>query len=134
MRSATARGIYHVAHEQAHNPTLGELIELSFEQFEQHPEFRKKRILRPLFSDYASFELLAESVETFAGAVTRQALQSMTPFARQLYSHKAVSNARLRRELPDYAPPDHRAQLAAAVHQLITTRWGRGVRAPAGQV
>lgn len=136
MRSRQARGIYHVAHERPYNPTLGELIALTFDLFEAHEEFRRKRILRPLFTDFASFELLAESVETFASAVTRQALQSMTPFARQMYSYKEIANSRLRAELADYTPPDHRAQLAGAVRRLIETRWGRGGHgsAPAAQL
>jgi nucleoside-diphosphate-sugar epimerase len=125
VRSKTAKGIYNVAHEQQYNPTLGELIALIFDIYESHDDFRRKRILRPLFTDDESFELLAESVETFAGAVTRQALQSMTPFARQLYAHKSLTNVRMRKELGDYTPPDHRAQLTRTVQNLIETKWGR---------
>lgn len=136
MRSKRARGIYHVAHERPYNPTLGELIALTFDVFEQDEGFQRKRILRPLFTDYESFELLADSVESFASPVTRQALQSMTPFARQMYSCKAVANTRLRHELADYEPPDHRVQLANTVRRLIETKWGRNAPSSAsgGQV
>lgn len=125
MRSKVARGIYHVAHERPYNPTLGELISLTFDIYEQHEEFHRKRILRPLYTDYESFEVLADSVDTFASPVTRQALHSMTPFARQLFSHKAVTNARMQHELGDYVPPDHRVQLENTVRRLIETKWGR---------
>ncbi|HWL85004.1 MAG TPA: SDR family oxidoreductase [Polyangiaceae bacterium] len=125
VRSKSAKGIYHVAHEREHNPTLGELISQVFDIYEANEEFRRKRILRPLFTDDESFEILAETVDTFAGAVTRQALQSMTPFARQLYVHKTLSNTRMQAELGDYQPPNYRAQLARTVENLIDTKWGR---------
>jgi nucleoside-diphosphate-sugar epimerase len=132
LRSRTAGGIFNVAHERPHNPTLGGLIKLIFDIYETKDDFRSKRILRPLVTDEESFQLLAESVDTYAGAVTRQALQSMTPFTRQLYSEKTLHNERMRQELGDYVPPDHMAQLARTVEYLVATRWRRleGVAPP----
>jgi len=125
MRSRQASGVYHVAHESEHNPTLGELIDLVFGVYERDETYRKKRVLRPLFTDDESFDILAETVDSFGSPVTRQALQSMTPFARQLYIKKSVENTRLRREISGYQTPDYRAQIERTMQRLIATKWGR---------
>jgi nucleoside-diphosphate-sugar epimerase len=125
LRSVDADGVYHVVHERDDNPTLGELIDLALEIYENDETYRAKRFLRPLFTDDETIEILAQEANSFGGPVTRQALQSMTPFARQLYVTKDIANTRLKAQLRDYTAPDYRAQLARTVQSLLRTKWGR---------
>jgi nucleoside-diphosphate-sugar epimerase len=120
-----AGGIYHVAHDGSSAPTLGELLDVAFASFEQAEDFRKKRILRPLHVDEHSFGLLVAGVTPFAGGLLSQALDNVAPFARQLYVHKDVDNARLRAALPEYVAPDGAQLLRDTCDYLVRTRWGR---------
>jgi nucleoside-diphosphate-sugar epimerase len=124
-RDADARGIFHVLHRREHNPTLGELIDLMFTRYEADESFRRKRILRPIFTDHASFQALSDSTDSLGSAIMRQALRSMSPFARQLYVQKDFDNRRLRSAVPDYEPPDYRAQIVRAIEHMIETKWGK---------
>lgn len=124
-RDASARGIYHVLHRREHNPTLGELIDLMFTRYRADETFRRKRFLRPIFSDYGSFEALADSIDSLGSAVVRQALRSMSLFARQLYAQKDFVNARLCAADREYAAPDHERQIVHALEHMISTKWGR---------
>ena len=84
---------------------LGELVDVAFEVFEADPGFRARRLLRPLLVDAESFELLVAGIDGFGGDAVRQALASVAPFARQLFSPKQVRNERLRALVADYAAP-----------------------------
>ena len=124
-RDPDARGIYHVLHRREHNPTLGELIDLMFARYEADEAFRRKRILPPIFSDYASFEALAASTDSLGSAVMRQALRSMSPFSQQLYVQKDFDNTRLCAADAEYAAPDYKRQIIKALEHMISTKWGR---------
>jgi nucleoside-diphosphate-sugar epimerase len=120
---APVRDIVHLAHARAESATLGDLVDTAFDVFAEGAEFRKRRVLRPLYAD--AFDLLADGVRGFAGGVVTQAVSSVTPFARQLFVAKDVRNDRLRAALPGYAAPDPRRLIASACRHLVATRWGR---------
>jgi nucleoside-diphosphate-sugar epimerase len=122
---APARSIVHLAHTGAESETLGALVDTAFEVFGEDPEFKKRRVLKPLYSDADAFDLLADGAQSFAGGVVTQALSSVRPFAHQLFVSKDVRNDRLRAALPDYRAPDPRRLIAGTCRQLVATRWGR---------
>ena len=125
LEGGATRRFYHLCHAPEHNPCLGEVVDLALEIFGRDEGFRARRILRPLFCDAESFELLARSIDGFGGPVVRQALESVAPFARQLFVHKHLENANMASAMHDYAPPDMRAVLRATCDALVRTRWGR---------
>jgi len=125
LRPAVPTGIYHVSHEVQDSPTLGALISRVFDTFEQDDGFRRRRVLRPIYASQKSFADLAEGVESFGGEVVKQALRSMTPFARQLYVRKEFSNRRARQVLKDYAPEPSDPLIDRVSRHLVSTRWGR---------
>jgi len=120
-----AAGIYHLSHDRAAALTLGDVLDLVFDEFSAVEEFRKKRIMRPLLADQESFELLVDGVSPIAGSLVTQALHNVTPFARQLYVDKALDNSRLRAALDTYVQPDVEQLLVNTCRSLLDTRWGR---------
>jgi nucleoside-diphosphate-sugar epimerase len=125
LPAAAPLGVFHVCPDRAASATLGDFVELAFAEYERHEHFRRRRVLRPLFCAIEAFDDLVAASRTFRGSPVNQALESVSPFARQLYVHKDVSNDRLRSVWPDYAPPDPRAFITATTAHLVRTRWGR---------
>jgi len=121
------RGIYHVCHTSDESMTLGRLIDTAFSRFSLDPDFSERRILKPLFCDETSFQLLVDGVDSFGGDVVRQGLGSILPFAPQLFSRKCVDNQRLKSIMDVYAAPDAKELVSNASDYLIATRWGRNL-------
>ncbi|MCI0416971.1 SDR family oxidoreductase [bacterium] len=117
--------IYHVSHTKNESLTLSELIDLIFEVFEQQEDFKKRRILKPLYSDNESFKLLVDAVHQFAGGVVHQAVSSVAPFSQQLYLSKDVQNSNLRSVLQTYNAPDPAELIKNTCRYLVQTRWGK---------
>jgi thioester reductase-like protein len=120
-----SRSIYHVNHTRAESLTLQELIEVAFECFSEEKSFRTRRVLKPLFSDAESFDLLVEGARSFGGGVIGQALSSVAPFAKQLFIAKDIHNARLSSALGGFPAPDRRRILENTCRDLVCTGWGR---------
>ena len=117
-------GVYHLAHTR--NCTLAELLDVVAAAFDEVDSFRRRRVLRPLLGDQETFDLLASGVEAFGGGLVRQSLQSVVPFARQLFVVKEVDNRRLRAALGDrYQPPDPAELVRRTCARLVETKWGR---------
>ena len=125
LSGAATKRFYHLCHPPEHNPRLGQVVDLAMATFGRDEGFRARRILRPLFCDVESFELLARSVDGFGGPVVRQTLESVAPFARQLFVHKRLENANMVNAMRGYAPPDMLGVLRATCDELARTRWGR---------
>jgi nucleoside-diphosphate-sugar epimerase len=119
------RGVFHVAHDAAHSLTLARAVDVVSEAFEAVDAFRRRRVLRPLLGDEESFDLLTSGVGAFGGGMVRQALQSVVPFARQLFVVKELDTSRLRHALPSYQPPDPAELVRRTCEHLVATRWGR---------
>ena len=117
-----ATGIWHVSDAGSAALTLGEFTEIAYEAFRADPAFARRRILKPLFCDHESFVSLVEGIGQF-GSIVSQSLQSVAPFARQLYSDKDVRTARTDRAL-GRPSPDPRGLVDAAARFLVRRRWG----------
>ena len=118
-------GVYHVCHAAGESMTLGGLIDTAYARFSLDADFHERRILKPLFCDEASFRMLVDGVAGFGGDVVRQGLESVVPFAAQLFSHKSFANERLKSLLDVYAAPDATELVSNTCDHLIATRWGR---------
>ncbi len=104
--------------------SVGLLIDLVFDEFAQDENFRKRRILKPLLTDYEAFTSLADTLDGMAGMVVRQALESMRPFAKQMFVNKNFDNSRLQALWPGYEASHQGEMLRRVVRYLLATRWG----------
>jgi nucleoside-diphosphate-sugar epimerase len=118
---AVRLGIHHAC--LPGSPTLGEIIDTAFTAFEADPGFRRRGLLRPPYCDLAGFhDLLAVARSTRSGAI-HDALESVAPFAEQLYLRKAPAPGGL-----GVTPPDPRALITRTCEHLVATHWGRARR------
>ena len=117
--------VVHISHAAGESATLGELVDITFDVFAANEGFRARRLLKPLLVDADSFEMLVSGIDGFGGDAVRQALASVAPFARQLFSTKQVQNDELRALLPGYAAPPPTELVRRTVETLVETRWGR---------
>jgi hypothetical protein len=120
-----ARSIHHVVHRREESLTLDDVVSIAFDVFGENEPFRTRRILKPLYADAESFDILVEGLDSFGGDVLRQALGSVAPFARQLFVHKDFQNDRLRAGVSSYRAPDARGLVRATCRELVRTRWGK---------
>jgi len=118
------RAVYHVAHGREDSLTLGGLIDVVYDSFRRDESFRRRRILRPMYTDEHAFMLLAEAARAFAGGVVNQAVSSVAPFAKQLFVEKDVRNERLVAAVGGYRAPDAAELVARTCNHLVQTRWG----------
>lgn len=123
---APDRAVYHASPDRSGALPLGRLIELAFERFQHSEDFRRRRLLPPLFTDLESFELLASGVASgMGGSVVGEAVQSVAPFARQMFVAKEIENRRLIEALGGRSPGHPEELLRAVCENLVNTRWGR---------
>jgi nucleoside-diphosphate-sugar epimerase len=125
MKRPENKLVYHVSHTAEESLSLGELIDIAFDAFGQDKDFELRRVLRPLYSDAESFELLTDAVNAFGSGIVNQAMSSVTPFARQLFIHKKLQNQRLVSALDGYRAPDARRLIRNTCEYLVRTKWGR---------
>ena len=83
--------------------------------------------MRPLFTDFESFELLAEGLSGLSGQVVSQAVESIRPFAPQMFVTKQFYNDQLRGSIDRYRAPDPETLVRNTVQYLVHTKWGREV-------
>jgi nucleoside-diphosphate-sugar epimerase len=114
---------FHISDDGDSAMTLGAIADAVHETFLEDPRFAKQRILKPLFCDRESFDTLVQGIGEFGGAVS-QALESVAPFAPQLYSDKDVRTIRSTGALSGMRTPDSNALLSAVSSHLVETRWG----------
>lgn len=117
--------VYHVCHSREDTATLEDLVETVFSTFESYQDFKVRRVLRPLWSDLESFELLNEGMGSLSGGVVAQAMSSVAPFARQLFAPKEICNDNLRSLFAQYRAPDPKQLIASTARYLADTKWGR---------
>ena len=125
MNNRASKAIYHVSHTERESLTLGELIDTAFEVFDKDEDFKTRRILKPLYSDAESFDILVDGISAFGGGIVNQAVSSVAPFGKQLFIKKDIRNSRLVAELRDYREPDARSLILNTCHYLVRTRWGK---------
>ncbi|RLT95075.1 SDR family oxidoreductase [Ketobacter sp.] len=125
VKPIAQRQIFHVCHTETESLALGQMLAVCFREFGTDAGFRKRRILPPLLTEFEMFEMLANELKGLSAQVVSQAVESIRPFAQQLFIHKAFHNDNLRAALDHYQAPDPTALLAATVQTLIHTKWGR---------
>jgi nucleoside-diphosphate-sugar epimerase len=128
MANGPPRAVYHLSHRRSECITLGEMIAIAFDRFAETPDFRRKRILPPLFVDMESFRSLSAVASGLGGALVRQAASGMLPFAAQLYVAKDVANANLVAVHPGARAPDPRRLVAETCGHLLREHWSGEVR------
>ena len=126
---ADDQGVFHISDSGNEAITLGAMIDSVYESFIADPRFAKQRILKPLFCDREAFDTLVEGSSQFGGAIA-QSLQSLAPFAPQLYSDKDIQTQHATESLNGLRSPESATLLRAVCDHLVETRWGLR---PAGQ-
>jgi nucleoside-diphosphate-sugar epimerase len=125
MQNPSNKAIYHVCHTRSESLTLGELVDLAFERFAQQQEFNTRRIMKPLYADAESFDMLGSAMDTFGGSIVNQALSSVSPFARQLFIQKDFHNDKLVSLLADYRPVGQQQLVRNTCDYLVRSKWGK---------
>ena len=93
-RSARSRQIFHICPCRVDALSLGGLLEHAFGAFGESAEFRRRRVLRPSFCDFQSFDRLRLALREHGSALA-PVVGGLAPFARQLYVSKDLDNAAL---------------------------------------
>jgi len=124
MQKGLLHTIYHLCHTRDESLTLGQFIDTVFATFEADAKFRSRRALKPLYADLDSFDLMVKQVSNFSGGILGQAVGSVAPFARELFSVKEFCNDRL--QAVDSVPPapDPQRLVVNVCQNLIDTRFG----------
>lgn len=117
--------IYHIGHREEESITLQALLDGCFNIFAKDETFRKRNILKPLFTDLETFKLLGEGLTGLSASIVSEAVTSIQPFAPQLFIHKSFENTNLVQALPWYQAPDMSQLTENIVQHLIKTQWGR---------
>ena len=120
----TQHRIFNICYGRSHAIELGDLIDLVFHAFSLDETFRRRRILKPLFTNQEAFESLASVLDGMGGVIVRQALESIRPFSKQMFITKEIMNTNLQQAWPCYAAPDIQTLLSQVVAKLLETRWG----------
>lgn len=118
--------IYHVCYDQAASIPLGRFIDIAFEEFNKDEMFKSRRLLKPLFADEKSFDTLVTNMKGFGGSVLNQGLASISPFGRQLFVKKEVSNEGLQSLLAGYKTPAMEEIVRKTCQHLAQTKFTKG--------
>lgn len=125
-QSTHQKQIFHVCHQLSESIKLADFIDIVFKKFENFADFKNRRVLRPLWSDAESFDLLVEGVNSLNDVgIVNQAVSSVAPFARQLFAAKDFHNDNLRSVYGSYAAPDPVKLVENTADYLASSRWGR---------
>lgn len=125
MEVESKPAVYHVCHNARESASLEALVDTAFATFENYPDFKIRRVLKPLWSDLESFQLLSDGISSLSAGVMSQAVSSVSPFARQLFAGKNFENNRLKTVMPAYRAPDPLALIRSTASFLADTKWGR---------
>ncbi|MBC7660572.1 MAG: SDR family NAD(P)-dependent oxidoreductase [Chitinophagaceae bacterium] len=115
--------VYHVCHEASESLTVESLMDIGYKAFLSDESFKKRGIQKPLLVDLESFAILADGISGFGGAVLKDAVGSMVPFARQLFIKKNFENTRLRSVMPDYEAARFNEVLPQLINKMIEQKW-----------
>lgn len=90
MHQQAGSRIVHLTHDKAAAVTLGQFIDIAYAEFSGSSSFSSRNIMKPLYADMESFDLLAKGVADFGGALVKRALVTVKPFAAQLFIEKDI--------------------------------------------
>lgn len=116
---APVKKIFNVSHSQDASLTLGSLVDLGFNVFNEDANFKARRILKPLFTDEKAFSALVQSVQGFGGQVLAQAVTSIAPFGRQLYITKNMINLNVKTHDPTFKDFDPANVMKLTIEDMI---------------
>lgn len=122
---AVPAGVYHVCPGPESVTGLGALLDTVFDLFDLSQDYRRRKLLRPVYCDEESFYDLVAASSTMRGGPIYQGLMSVAPFARQLFLPKDWRNDSLRAAWPGYKVPNPLDLVNSTVNWLVATRWGR---------
>jgi nucleoside-diphosphate-sugar epimerase len=107
--------VYHLCYPAAACVTLQGMIDALIRAFKDDPQFVARRIRPPLLTDLDSFLGLADVLSRgFTGLLLRQSVDSVRPFASQLFSHKRFAVS-----LPDFANKQNDHHVQALIHNTL---------------
>lgn len=125
MQTGPANRIVHLTHSKAAAITLGEFIEIAYSEFSRNASFAERKIMKPLYADADSFELLARSVNDFGGALVNRAMATVKPFAAQLFIEKDVMVGEVTDAAKTSVLPDMVSVLGRTCVHLVQTHFKR---------
>lgn len=118
-KNAPVKKIFNVTHSKDASLTLGSLVDLGFNTFNEDANFKARRILKPLFTDEKAFNALVSSVQGFGGQVLAQAVTSIAPFGRQLYITKNMINTNVKAHDPSFSDFDPALVMKLTIEDMI---------------
>ena len=122
LLSGTARRCYHLSEDGAAAPSLAAVLECTLNAFRRDEAFAASGVLAPRFCDRDAFERLSNGARSF-GTVLAEALDSVRPFAPQLYSDMRFETRRTLAALGGMRPPAGEALAAAVATRFAADRW-----------
>jgi thioester reductase-like protein len=127
MSGPCQQEIYHIAHTKAESPCLNDIIEIAFATFTQSPEFKMRRVLKPLYADPESFSFLVDAVKGFGGNIVNDAVSSVSPFSQQLFIDKEINNQNLVSAFDSYQADNIQILIENTCQYLLKTKWAKQV-------
>lgn len=103
-------------------------MDTAFAVFAEDPDFQRRGVKKPIFCDERAFAALVQGSRAFSGSIIGEGLDSVAPFAPQLYCEKQVENEALRIAWPGYTSESGSLLVRNACEQLLLTRWGRNTQ------
>ena len=126
------QGVFHVSDNGDDALALGDFIDTVYERFSNDARFARQRILKPRYCDLQSFNTLARAAKLTGGAMG-QSLESVSPFAPQLFNDKDVQTNSTSLVLGRDQVAKSADLLRAACNYLAQTRWGLKTLPPTTQ-
>ena len=127
MSGPCQQEIYHIAHTKSESPCLNDIIEIAFATFTQSPEFKMRRVLKPLYADPESFSFLVDAVKGFGGNIVNDAVSSVSPFSQQLFIDKEINNQNLVSAFDSYQADNIQILIENTCQYLLKTKWAKQV-------
>lgn len=121
-------GVYHVSPSGDGVAPLETLVDLVLGIYETDRSYQRRGLLRPLYCDEDSFNDLIAAAQSLRAGPVYEAIDSITPFAAQMYLPKVFENDALRAAWPGYFAPDPVELVRTVATELIATRFGRATR------
>jgi nucleoside-diphosphate-sugar epimerase len=124
MKTRGGAPVYHLTHDRSHAVRLGEFLDIAHKEFSRHASFAARRVLKPLYADYESFDMLASSVSRLSGSIVTQALSTVSPFAAQLFVDKDIRADHVQGGVTTATLPDVSTVVQRTCQHLATMGWG----------
>jgi hypothetical protein len=125
IESGGTHQYFNIAHRRDQVPTLDEFVDAALAAFNEHEDFRRRNILKPLYCDLAAFEILSQAMVEMGRGLIQQATVSIRPFAKQLYVSKSVCNEKAVQLIPDRLAPDLMHLVRKMCDFLVEKKWSR---------